>query len=149
MSMSLFEKLENVYFDMMQLGEDLSKLPTACDCPLELQRLGKCCCADSSAKVEKSQGCLMHVEEVLNEINWMEDDLRIELIGLHDKDMSLDLVSQLTAIDTSIRILKSRLKNVKEKLKQNQLHCVLEEFEKLKESSQYFKQCLAGLNMIL
>jgi len=147
--MSLFHKLQDVYFDSLQLGDELGKIPSECDCPEEARRSGTCCCGNSAVRADKNRGCLKHLDELRNKIQWAIEDLRRERQQLRDGEMNGEVSSEIFLIENSISHLGSSLDRIKEELSQPHAKCAHEELEQLKQRSTHFQHYAETLNKAL
>lgn len=153
--MSLFHKLQDVYFDAVNLSEELKQIPPHCDCAdAETHLAGRCSCADmhSRKKADKKEadiGCLFHLQKLSKSINWFEEDVRKSREKLRPEDNSFAIEGRLFLIVNLIDNFKRMVSEIESDLTEFRATCAHKALEKVKERSKDLERDIQELNKIL
>src|SRR5581483_5039892 len=84
--MSLFEKLQDVYFDAMHLQEAIEAIPAQCDCwDAEAHLAADCCCVAKPNSVAGTmalhKGCLVHLAKLNKSLGTLRADWEYQSWG--------------------------------------------------------------------
>lgn len=145
--MSLFHDLQDSYFDTIQLGEELEKIPITCDCPQQVRDAGTCCCSNSSAVTNRRTGCLKHLQELQDKVRMFNDDLHES--RRHSKEYANTVSSELFSVEYFVHHLDDALRAIEAKLMQPNSFCCHDILKQLKEKTAQFQDYTAKLNQAL
>ena len=153
--MSLFHKLQDVYFDALNLSEELKQIPAHCDCSDAETHLAGCCsCAVALSKAktgeaETDTGCLFHLRKLMESIHWFEEDLRASRNKFRSEDRTFVVEGRLSLIVSSIDSLKRMLGEIEEDLTEFKITCAHEALQSVKGKSKDIEHCALELNKVL
>lgn len=153
--MSLFHKLQDVYYDAVDLAEQLERIPAACDCgDADAHISGSCCCAGAqphrtSEESEPRTGCLARVNELSESIQWFREDVRRDRGEVSRVEISGALEGRLSLIDNLIDDLSSMLTRLKLDLAEFRANCAYPALERMKKSNDDLRRYTAELNELL
>lgn len=145
--MSLFHDLQDSYFDTIQLGQELEKIPLTCDCPQQMREAGTCCCSKSSAITNKRMGCLKHLRELQDKVRMFNDDLHES--RRRSKECATTVSSELFSVEYFVHHLEDALRAIEAKLMQPKSYCCHDILKQLKEKTVQFQDYTAKLNQAL
>ncbi len=153
--MSLFHKLQDVYFDAVNLSVELKEIPPHCDCSdAETHLDGRCSCADAHSREktdekEADTGCLFHLQKLSNSINWFEEDMRTGRGKLRPEDNSLAIERRLFLIGNLIGNFKRTISEIESDLAEFRATCAHEALQSVKERSKELERDAQELNKML
>jgi hypothetical protein len=146
--MSIFHDLQDSYFDTIQLGEELEKIPLTCDCPQQMREAGTCCCSRSSTLTNsKRMGCLKHLQELQEKVKWFHEDLSES--RRRSKEYATTVSSELFVVENFVHHLDNALRAIEAKLMQSDSFCFHDILKQLKEKTAQFQDYTTKLNQSL
>lgn len=152
--MNLFHKLQDVYFDAMQLWETLEAIPPECDCwDAEAHLAGQCCCVSAASGATGSegalqQGCFARLESLNKNIEVLREDLHRERQQLRPEETA-EVQRPVLLIENLVRNLDSTVELIEDRLKQFQATCAHADLQRVKESSGDLQARITKLNSLL
>jgi hypothetical protein len=149
--MSLFLKLQDVYFDALKLRQELDGIPPQCDChDADAHLSGQCCCGGPKPhRPEAGSGCLVYMDELNKDIEWLREDMRRERRQLRPGESSSELEGRLSLIANLIDNLGSTLGHIEGDLKEFRASCAYPDLERLKRRGGELERYITELNRIL
>src|SRR5215469_15549890 len=137
--MSLFSKLQDVYFDTVKLRQELERIPPHCDChDADAHLSGQCCCAGPKPHrpdIGPGSGCVAFLEELNKDIEWLREDMTRERRQLLPGETSSELEGRLSLIANLIDTLGSTLHRIEADLKEFRASCAYPDLDRLKQRS--------------
>ncbi|MCI0488386.1 MAG: hypothetical protein L0229_17490 [Blastocatellia bacterium] len=153
--MSLFHKLQDVYFDAVKLREELSQIPGQCDCgDADAHLSGRCCCAN--VRVDQNQidshsrvGCPDHLEQLSRSTRWFQEDSRRGRKELGPETYSEELEGRLFLIQSLMDGFGRAVNSIEADLKEFRATCAHGALARMKKSSAELDKYITDLNEIL
>jgi hypothetical protein len=151
--MSLFSKLQDVYFDAVKLRQELEQIPPECDCRnADAHLSGTCSCAGATTRragLGTGSGCVVYLEELNKDIDWLREDMRRERGQLLPGEASGELEGRLILIGNLIDSLGRTLDRIGADLTEFRASCAYPDLERLKGRSSELGRYTSELNRIL
>lgn len=155
--MSLFNKLQDVYFDAMHLQEALEAIPAECDCRNAAAHLAaECCCVAKPGSIASTmasrQGCLVQLGKLNKSLgtlraNWEYQSWGDQREEHEDVDPKLQLrVSQVLSL---CRLLEMTIETLEERIEQFKASCLQADLQRLKESGADLEKLVTEMNGLL
>jgi hypothetical protein len=152
--MTLFQKLQDAYFDAIRLREALERIPPQCECmDADAHLEGKCCCAtvhqgghlSSESEQAPSMGCTASISKLRDGIQLFQDDLRKEQ-GQLLADEAAETGRPVILIESMVNSLTFALDRIEMALTQFRETCAHDALIRLKESSKELERYIEELN---
>lgn len=153
--MSLFHKLQDVYFGTVNLRAELERIPPQCDCrDADAHLSGQCCCAgtrppQAQRDAEAHAGCLTHLAQLTKDIEWVREELQKWRTQLRSDEDSYALEGILSLINSLIDGLGSTIERIETDLKEFRANCAHKGLARMKDSGNELERYITDLNKIL
>ena len=155
-AMSIFHKLQDVYFDAVKLHDAIAEIPAQCDCAdADAHLSGKCCCAvtvlTKPKEIDEScSGCLGWFAKVTKDLEDFEEDFVTEQRQIiTDDDAGQEIKTSLFVIQNLMASLRKAVTIMKEHITIFRASCAHKDLQALKERNVELEKCIAGLNAAL
>ena len=152
--MSLFHKLQDVYFDAVNLSEELTQIPPHCDCAdAETHLAGRCSCGVAHSGEQRAEdadtGCLFQLRKLRESINWFEEDLRASRNKFRSENRTFAVEGRLSLVVSVIDNLKRTIGEIENDLAEFRLSCANEALQSVQGKSKELEHCAQELNKVL
>lgn len=155
--MSLFDKLQDVYFDAMHLQEAIEAIPPQCDCwNAEAHLAADCCCVAKPGSVAGTmalrQGCLVHLRQLNKSLGTLRADWEYQSWGdrrEEPEDVDPKLQSRVSQVLSLCRLLEMTLETLEERIEQFKATCLHTDLQRIKESAAELKRLVTEINGFL
>lgn len=155
--MSLFSKLQDVYFDAMHLQEALEAIPAECDCRNAAAHLAaECCCVARPGSIASTmasrQGCLVHLGKLNKSLGTLRADWEYQSWGdqrEEHEDVDPKLQLQVSQVLSLCRLLEVTIETLEERIEQFKASCLQAELQRLKESGADLEKLVTEMNGLL
>jgi hypothetical protein len=155
--MSLFHKLQDVYFDAMHLQETLEAIPPECDCwNAEAHLAADCCCVAKPGSIASTmalqQGCLVHLGKLSNSLSSLQADWRYQSWDARreeHEEVDQKLQSQVSQVLSLCRLLEMTIETIEDRIEQSKATCLHADLQRIKESGADLKKLVTEMNGLL
>lgn len=152
--MSLFSKLQDVYFDAMHLQEALEAIPAECDCRNAAVHLAaECCCVAKpgsiASTIASQQGCLVHLGKLNQSLGSFWSDWNYPSWGTEREereDVDPKLQARVSQVLSLCRLLGATIETLEERREQFKASCLHADLQRIKESSAELKKLVTEMN---
>lgn len=155
--MSLFGKLQDVYFDAMHLQEAIEAIPAECDCRNAAAHLAaECCCVAKPGSIASTmasqQGCLVHLGKLNKSLGSFWADWNYPSWGDQREEpeyVDPKLQSRVSQVLSLCRLLRTMIETLEERIEQFKASCLQADLHRLKESSADLQKLVTEMNGLL
>ncbi|RMG50227.1 MAG: hypothetical protein D6723_12645 [Acidobacteria bacterium] len=151
--MDLFHQFQDIYFDIVQLAELITRIPDTCRCgDAEAHLDGQCACVEEEQQPPsqaRGEECLRLLRQVEERLRWMEDDLEHVRLNQSMMQHEPEVMQKIEMVWGEVHYLHALLNRIEQSIEGFRLTCDDEQLRRLQGAARELKRCAEQLNAVL